>query len=417
MEFFEEGFSGMPRRHLHPDSDRGRSKSSFLATARAICNHEFSVITGINLLVMTVYYLTFVTSAVYVQATYETSLSVAGLSAGIMVIGCLVGRFFSGNLLSTYGCRAVLLAGLGLFACAIAASLLNASLIGLFVLRFLTGAGTGITGTATGTIIAYVVPKEHHGFGISLFSMSTALALALGPFLGITLTSLVSYATTIGFTLVLSLACLGLALSLHSLPAALHHHRPLFRLDSYVDPRVVPFACVALLICLGYGCIQAFLSTCAAERDLSAAASLYFLVYGVATILSRPVTGRLFDRRGENVLLVPVFLLTALALWLLAHAHSGAVLLLSGLILGLGFGNFQSIGQAVSLAMVTPSRFAQATTTFFILFDLGIGLGPYVFGFLVPSMGFSGMYTSLALTTLAALVVYHFVHARRVRFY
>ena len=132
--------------------------------------------------------------------------------------------------------------------------------------------------------------------------------------------------------------------------------------------------------------------------------------------IPRCETGEL-QRRGENVLLVPVFLLTALALWLLAHAHSGAVLLLSGLILGLGFGNFQSIGQAVSLAMVTPSRFAQATTTFFILFDLGIGLGPYVFGFLVPSMGFSGMYTSLALTTLAALVVYCLVHARRVRFY
>ena len=115
-------------------------------------------------------------------------------------------------------------------------------------------------------------------------------------------------------------------------------------------------------------------------------------------------------------MLVPIFLATALALWLLAQAESSFMLLLSGLFLGLGFGNFQSIGQAVSLAMVTPSRFAQATTTFFILFDLGVGLGPYVFGFLVPSMGFSGMYTALALTTLADLVLCYFLHMRKVRF-
>lgn len=78
----------------------------------------------------------------------------------------------------------------------------------------------------------------------------------------------------------------------------------------------------------------------------------------------------------------------AVALFLLAQAHSGAVLLLSGLFLGLGFGNFQSVGQAVSLAMVTRSRFAQATTTCFILFDLGVGAGPWLFGHLVSAFGF-----------------------------
>ena len=66
------------------------------------------------------------------------------------------------------------------------------------------------------------------------------------------------------------------------------------------------------------------------------------------------------------------------------------VLLAAGLILGMGFGNFQSAGQAVSLSLVSKSRFAQATTTFFIFFDLGIGLGPYLFGFMIPAAGYDG---------------------------
>lgn len=82
--------------------------------------------------------------------------------------------------------------------------------------------------------------------------------------------------------------------------------------------------------------------------------------------------------------------------------------------LGAGFGNFQSAGQAVSLSLVSRSRFAQATTTFYIFFDLGIGLGPYLFGFMVPAVGYGGMYQSLAVVVLGALAVYYFLHGRRV---
>ena len=97
---------------------------------------------------------------------------------------------------------------------------------------------------------------------------------------------------------------------------------------------------------------------------------------------------------------------------MLARAHSSWMLLLSGLVLGMGFGNFQSVGQAVSLSLVSRSRFAQATTTFFIFFDLGIGLGPYIFGFLVPTLGYDGMYQSLAFTVLAGLGLYYVLHGR-----
>ena len=45
-------------------------------------------------------------------------------------------------------------------------------------------------------------------------------------------------------------------------------------------------------------------------------------------------------------------------------------LLGAGLLLGVGFANFQSVGQAVSLSLVSRSRYAQATTTFYIFFDL-----------------------------------------------
>ncbi|WP_337770963.1 MFS transporter, partial [Desulfovibrio piger] len=160
----------MPSQHRSRPRTRERSTASTAEALRSIFNRNFNVVACINLLVMTAYYLMFVTSTAYAQATYGASLSSAGLTAGIMVIGCLIGRFLTGNLLSLFGFRIILFAGLLLYSASIAAFFWVPSLALLFVQRLCMGLGVGIMGTATGTIVAYVVPHQHHGLGISLFS-------------------------------------------------------------------------------------------------------------------------------------------------------------------------------------------------------------------------------------------------------
>ena len=89
-----------------------QNNTSFAEALAAICRGNFMVVTCINLLLMTDYYLIFVTGTAHVQKTFGASLSVAGLSSGIMVIGCFVGRFVTGNQMSALGGRPCLLAGL-----------------------------------------------------------------------------------------------------------------------------------------------------------------------------------------------------------------------------------------------------------------------------------------------------------------
>ena len=153
----------MPSQHRSRPRTRERSTASTAEALRSIFNRNFNVVACINLLVMTAYYLMFVTSTAYAQATYGASLSSAGLTAGIMVIGCLIGRFLTGNLLSLFGFRIILFAGLLLYSASIAAFFWVPSLALLFVQRLCMGLGVGIMGTATGTIVAYVVPHQHHG--------------------------------------------------------------------------------------------------------------------------------------------------------------------------------------------------------------------------------------------------------------
>ncbi|WP_229772516.1 MFS transporter [Desulfovibrio porci] len=325
----------MPDRRIRRQQAANTANVGTWRTLREICNRNFSVVTLINLLVMTAYYLIFVTSTAYARDAFAASLSTAGFTAGIMVIGCLVGRFVTGNLLSIFGCRMVLFAGLLLYVVSMAGFFLVDSLGLLLAQRFWAGVGVGVIGTATGTIVAYVIPQRHHGFGVSLFSMSTALALALGPFLGITLSTRIGYATLMWVNVGIALVCMLIFFGLAALPSMRHRHRSFFSLNSYIDPRVVRFSLVALVVCLSYGCVQAFMTSFAAERALSGPASLFFLLYAVAALATRPLTGRLFDTRGENVIFYPILLLTALSLILLARAESGWMLLLAGLVLGM----------------------------------------------------------------------------------
>ena len=87
----------MPTQHRSRPRTQDRSTASTGEALRSIFNRNFNVVACINLLVMTAYYLMFVTSTAYARATYGASLSSAGLTAGIMVIGCLIGRFLTGG--------------------------------------------------------------------------------------------------------------------------------------------------------------------------------------------------------------------------------------------------------------------------------------------------------------------------------
>ncbi len=405
----------MPRRAPGARTGNSGEPSPFgVKTAlRKIFNLNFSIVITVNLIVMAIYFLVIVTGAQHVLSQYGTSLSVAGLSSGIMVIGCLVGRFLGGYLFSILGGKKLLFFGLFTFFISFALALLLTNLPGVFLARFVTGFGEGVSVTATGTIAAWVIPRECKGFGISIFSLSVVLGLALGPFFGILLINRIPYQSLMLCLLAMSFVLWLSALLLKDIVLARKIHRKATDLYAYMDPRVIPFSIVICLIFMSYGCIQIFLASYAAERGLTETASFFFLFYGIAAIASRPFTGRKFDKSGENVILYPLFAITIAGLLILAAAHSSLSLLLAGFLCGVGYGNFQSIGQAVAVCLVTPTRYAQATSTFFTFMDFGIGIGPYLFGFVVAAYGYGAMFIFLAVILFMSLILYYLLHGRK----
>lgn len=54
-----------------------------------------------------------------------------------------------------------------------------------------------------------------------------------------------------------------------------------------------------------------------------------------------------------------------------------------------------------------------ATSTYFIFLDIALGLGPLLFGFIVPIFGFRGLYAILSGVILLGLYVYYLMHGRK----
>ncbi|MCA9724550.1 MAG: MFS transporter, partial [Kurthia sp.] len=186
-------------------------------------------------------------------------------------------------------------------------------------------------------------------------------------------------------------------------------------ISQYIELKAMPIAIVTFLMCFGYAAILSFISLFAKERNLEVASSYFFIVYAIAVLLTRPVTGKMLDRFGGNSVMYPCFIFFGTGLILMSFAHSAFILLLAGILIGIGYGNLSSGAQALAIKLTPPHRMGLATSTYFIALDAGLGVGPYLLGYVIPVFGYSVLYTSLGIFIFALILLYYVVYGKRER--
>lgn len=356
-------------------------------------------------------YLLLVTIAPFAVEQYGASTSMAGLVSGIFIIGTLIARIFSGSLIGKVGGKRMLFIGLLVSTIATAFYFGSANMPLLLANRLFHGIGLGIASTATGTMIAQAIPASRRGEGIGYFSMSTVMATAIGPFFGIFMSQ--HYPFHMLFVLCLSLSVVTLIMFFFvnetvKQPASNKQEvvRKRIGLSNFIERKALPISIITLFVALAYSGVLSFISFYAKEINLVETASFFFLVYAIVVLLSRPFSGKLLDVKGAKFVVIPSLVLFALGMIVLSQTHSGIMLLMAGAILGLGYGNFQSIAQAIALKGISVERLGIATSTFYIFLDSGLGFGPYFLGVVVPRLGYRGMYEVLTVVILLSLVAF-----------
>lgn len=405
---------------------------------------DFIFGTAVNFFIMVNYYGLMVVVADYAMKTYDASAATAGLAASIFIIGALFARFVSGRVIERVGRKRLLVIGAVM---EVAFSVLYLAGVGLellFVLRCLHGIAFGTCSTAIGTIATSLVPDSRKGEGVGYYMLSVTLGAAIGPFLGIFLAQNVGFQTLFIVAAVVAISCLLTALQLrvpqgstpivnvsqerNDLPraesttqemgdkthvtnarhgAGFHLSRP--RIENYLETSILPISTVCALLFFCYSSLLTFLTPFAAENGLDAPASIFFVVYATATFVTRPFTGKLFDRKGDRMVMLPAFIVFIVGMGILAATHQPATLLIAAALLGFGVGTVQASGLALAVRIAPDERLGLANSTFYILLDVGVGIGPLLLGLVQPLWGYRGLFTAVALIAIAALATYMFV--------
>lgn len=387
------------------------------ATRHKLWTKDFLIVSLINFTITLIFFLLMVTIAGYAVEHFGASTSTAGLVSSIFIIGTLFGRLGTGRIIGDWGSKKTLFCGLFLFMLSTMSYFIATNLPLLMVNRLVQGIALGMASTATGTIIAQILPSDRRGEGIGYYSLSAILATAIGPFVGILLTQLFEdYRMIFAVDSVLAIVCFLLYFSV-TVPDAPKKAKEMtektgFKLTNFIEMRAVPIAFVALVIGFAYSGVMSFMTFYANELDLVTAGSYFFIIYAIVILATRPFTGKLLDTRGANIVIYPCLVIFALGMYAFSSATSSVVFLLAAACIGIGYGNFNSVAQAIAIKVTPNERLGLATSTYFILYDLGLGVGPYFLGFFVPTSGYSAIFFAMVFVILVSIILYYFLYGK-----
>lgn len=397
---------------------RGRPDETAPQETR-IWTRDFVLASVVNLLVMLAFFVLVITMAPYAAERFATSDSGAGLASSAVILGALVARPFTGRYLDRLGRRRVLLGSLALFAIVGPLYLVASSLTLLILVRLLHGMAFGALNTAISASVMGLVPPLRRAEAVGYFTLSGTVATAAAPFVALGVLGGPGYDALFVVCTALAAAALALAgllrLPRTDLPGGAPGPGGARGLTGFIEPTVLPIASVMLVVGLAFSGVLTYLTLYATQLDLVLAGGLFLLVYSLAILVTRPLVGRIHDARGDNAVVYPALGAFAIGLVLLAVATSSVVLLLAAGLIGFGVGTMMAAAQVIAVSVAPAHHVGLATSTFFVMLDMGSGLGPLVLGLIIGVAGFEGMYLILAVVVALSAGLYHLTHGRRRR--
>ncbi len=326
-----------------------------------------------------------------------------GLILGAFGIASLVGRPLAGALSDSLGSKPVILCGT---ACLLVGALGVTQTVwppALFGLRILQAAGYVAFTTASTALIANLAPVARRGAAIALFGAAANVAITLTP---AAVSAGLGVLTVRGaFWLCGGLALLAGVVVWAAIPnEKLGRGRRLGIAEVLTPPaRLRPAMLTTALFGVSFGAFYAFLPLLAERRGF-APVGLAYTVYGASIILTRLLTANLLDRPDRTQVLAPSLLVATFGLAGFAFADSWFLLLASAALMAAGSGVAHPALIALCVDRMPDSEHGRATASFYLAFDLGIGMGNWLLGPVLGSWGLTGMYLLAAGISLAGVM-------------
>lgn len=334
------------------------------------------------------------------------------LATSVFAVTAIVARLLTSSWIKRWSKDAVLTAGLIIAAASTALAALPESVAPLLVMRAIYGLGFGIGSTVIPTLVSQIIPPQRMGEGIGYFGLSTSLAMSIGPATGMSIMKEYGFTTLaiIGVGAVLCMFPMLLLSGAYKLggkrkeAAASQQAQRMEQADmakqasaGAVRSRsiwrftILFPALLNMLISITYSGILSFIAVYGEELQL-AQVGLFFMFNALTILLVRPIAGKIFDRKGPLVVLLPAAAFVIVSMIVLSYTTNMLTLIVSALLYGAGFGSIQPTLQAWMLRSASKEQYGVVNGIFYNATDLGVSIGAIVLGVIVTFSSYSMMY-------------------------
>lgn len=347
-------------------------------------------------------------------ATVTNNPAIAGIMTTTLMTASLVTRFFASVIIQKFSRKLLLIFSVVYFLGTIALTFLNDSIGFLIFIRALQGIGFSMLTMLVFTISSNIVPKSRLGEGLVYFAMSTSVGTTMGPLIAIAYLTHFSFDSLMWVTL--GLMAFALLCSFFTKtnsnneeekPKPKENKKEPFY--AYMFDKRVLLPCI--LVSLNYMTIAGtvnFMGAFGKEIGVGGNISYFFIAQGIAMVLVRIFSGRIFDRFGHRILIIPAAISGAAGLILLGFSTGMSMVLVAGILFGIAFGVIHPIVQAWALTLVPPEKKATANSMLLIFIDFGLAAGSIGLGYLAGIVGYGMTYVYSAALMVIILVVYLF---------
>lgn len=350
-----------------------------------IWNSVFVHVFVTNMLLHLCIYMMNTLSATYADYLGAASMLV-GLVSGLFAATALVFKILSAPTIDTFNRKYVLMGASGILLLSFLGYAVSNNIPMLIISRLLTGAGMAFTSTCCLTVASDSLPQERMASGIGYFALGSALAQALAPTIGLNLVNLLGYNKTFaclaGITLLVILYLNTMKLDF------VKTKKFQISLNGIIAKSAIKPAAIQALMNMTYSCINSFLVLYAVSRGVdSGKIGIYFTVYAVTMLFSRPLIGNMADRIGTVKTLIPCMIAFAGSFLLISVSSTLPMFLAASFLSAFGYGGCFPTIQAVCMKSVPKERRGAASTTAYVGTDITNLIGPVIAGFIVEHMG------------------------------
>ena len=340
------------------------------------------------------------TLAIYATDMWDSKTYGGWMTSGF-TFGSIAACVFGGSLADRVGRQKAFIIGAAMFIAGTVCMLFTTSPWVMLALRAVQGAARAFAMVAAAAMAADVIPTARMGEGMGYYGLGTTLANAFGPTLGLAMIAGGSYNFMFGSCAAIYAAMLVTALFIRyektrrSAAKSGEKARSLGALLGQLFERgALPAAVVDFFVGAGNVCVLTFLTLYAKEELGIENSGMFFTMAAIGMVVSRLFCGRIVDRHGALVVMIPSLLVGIGTYALLAFAapHSYAVFLLCGLLYGIQQGSSYPTVQAVAVVDSPRDRRGTASSTITFGMDLGILISATILGSLLDSRGYVPMF-------------------------